>query len=99
MQLCFTPFKSQPKKEDSDDGQYEFLKLKKTSKMTLNMCQIFSQLNSERWDINQRLFSCEEYKCFLGIVIESEACCLSIVRDQNQNIMRLPAMINFTNLR
>ncbi len=83
MQLYLTPFKSQPKEEDSDNGQYEFLKLKKTSKMTLNMCQIFSQLNSERWDINQRRFSCEEYECFLGIVIESEACFLSIIKDQS----------------
>jgi hypothetical protein len=67
--------------------------------MTLNMCQIFSQLNSERMDFNQRRFSCEEYECFLDIVIESEACCLSMIKDQNQKIMRLPAMINFTNLR
>lgn len=79
MHLFYRPFNSKPKKEDTDNGQYEFLKMKKITKMNNSMCEIFNKLNIETWKINDKKFTVDEYKTFLAMVIEAEAYSVTIM--------------------
>ena len=45
MQVLFKPFKAFPKKVDTDTGQYEYIKMQKSARMNLKMCEIFDKLN------------------------------------------------------